>query len=100
MKLSQATRCALGAWSVAGGIVFLAATQPVRAGDCAPVFDATHATLVSPCIANAADNQALSTPPAGEGSIRPTHFTVAPVIVIVERHRNICRSRIGGLHGP
>ncbi len=39
-------------------------------------------------------------PPCGEGTYRPGHFSVAPVIVAVKRSRSIARSRPGGLYGP
>ncbi len=43
---------------------------------------------------------AATLPPAGDGMIRPAHFSVCAVIVSIQQMWEIRCSRLGGLHGP
>jgi hypothetical protein len=66
----------------------------------APASDAQVWVSVPSRATFEAATQAPSTRPTGDDSFRPSHFTVASVIVTLERSRSICLSRIGGLYGP
>lgn len=95
------TSYALSIWSLAAAILLLGAGTSVRAGR-TPTTVGFHCVLdAPPCIDTPLSvTQSSPPPPAGEGSFRPGHFSMAPVIVAIERSRAVGRSRIGGLYGP
>ncbi len=92
---------ALGLWSVVGTLLLLSAMPPARAANRQGVPHLEAGWSAEPCVTmTTVEAPSLSAPPAGAGSFRPTHFSVAAIIVAVERVRIVALSRIGGLHGP
>ena len=84
--ITKIAPCAAGVWSLVGAAVFTGAPPPGRA------------QLQSAC---AMDAQVLvPAPPTGDEFFRPSHFTVASVIVTLERSRSVGLSRLGSLYGP
>ncbi len=99
--IARITPCVAGIWSLVGASLLAPVPTPVR-----PQWQSVSApdaqvwvSVPSEATFEAA-TQALSTRPTGDDSFRPSHFTVASVIVTLERSRSICLSRIGGLYGP
>ena len=97
--------CVVGLWSLVGGTVLLStATPPLRAhGSPSPASIAAALVTVpsaAPAYVGISLPLAISAPPAGEGTYRPSHFTVASVIVTFQRTRFVGLSRLGGLYGP
>ena len=45
-------------------------------------------------------SEAASLPPAGDGMLRPAHFSVCAVIVSIRQMHALQNARLGGLHGP
>ena len=91
---------ALRAWTVVGTLLVLSVASPARAAGRLDAAGFECAWFAAPCVAsNPPACPTLPPPPAGEGAFRPSHFSVAPVIVTVERSRWVVRSRIGGIRG-
>ena len=93
--------CLAGLWPLVGTAIVQASPSPTRADVAsltmhdAPAFMAT--CMLGP---GEAARPATSPPAVGDDAFRPTHFTVAPVIVAVERSRAAGMTRRGGLYGP
>ena len=91
----------LGIGSLVGALIVLAAVPPVRASAGGSTMSISIDPADVPCDhATVPDAPGLSAPPAREGTYRPSHFSIASVIVSVNRSRCLVQSRTGGLYGP
>lgn len=92
----------IGCWPIVGPVALLtSAAPPGRSGGVSSLPAIAAVWVAAPTAAvHVFGPPAISKPPAGEGTYRPSHFTVASVIETFERSRCIGRSRFGGLYGP
>lgn len=98
---TRITPCAAGVWSLVGAAVFASTPPTGRAQlQSASAIDVQVRTVAPYQAAYEVPPPAAATPPTGGDSFRPSHFTVASVIVTLERSRSIGLSRLGGLYGP
>ena len=99
--ITKIAPCAAGVWSLVGAAVFTGAPPPGRAQlQSACAMDAQVRAVAPYQAAYEVPPPAAAAPPTGDEFFRPSHFTVASVIVTLERSRSVGLSRLGSLYGP